>query len=1067
MEFNLTDIYSTYLNDSSELVEDLNADLNQLLDELTDKLAVSPEVMEEEEVFNKAVYLQNSYGDLDTKSRETLLDLVLSGLKEYVKNAHAGLDQSDSSALVALKPTLERYAFLLHWNLNNLDAVVRANAASANPGTGGRPKVPKAITEVSQQLLIALDTICACLRLNLATILPTSSELDTFTALFLRPIFQLMESEILLKNTSVRMHMFKAVSLTVKNHNQQMAVQTSLTQLLIYFEHFPEYLAELLHILYTQYDHLVIMDEILKELSNRDFNANDTKGPKFVSLFLIKLSQLAPMPLVKQMTVLVRLLDTESFTLRCAVVESTGNIIMAIAKHVIEQGEGQDDPERQMAQIHSLMDLIDERVLDVNPYCRVKALQVMTSVCELEAKFTTRRPFMTKAAVNCLRDRSSLVRRNAIKLLNRLVSTHPFGLLHGSQLKLSDWQERLEQVNEELKAALPNRPPAQSENGDESVLINGAELDAPSDDENDDNGDRRKSSASRKSMGENPEIDEELVDRLKLTKKYYTEAIAFIEAIHDGIKEVEKLLFSKAKNEIIESMDFFVLADAYGVTPATVGIRKMIHLIWAKANNDEGQAIQTHLIDCYRNLFFEPPIGMADNDADLLIARNLISLTYGATLAELASLEYLLILAMDKQQLISTGVVKMLWKIYGYQQKEISKSQRRGAVIILGMISKADSSIAKSGLDLLLKIGLGERGRADLGLAKYTCIALQNCVSEKDWKKVRPHGGPPERMAPESEAIRKLGTFLLSSYQNMEWFGVAEQAIKAINDLCESPDVVFSELIRVKAREVFEGTGGETALSQLLFILGEVALKIMVHLERCEALFKRSKIELEKAKAAHKDAQKEEGDDLEMVGGGTSEDDFSEAISYVREKELLYGERSLLARFGEMVSEICKAGLRQRHSEHLSIASTLCLAKFMCVSGKFMLMVLGGMKTNCRNLLRRQFVYHYDSVGAVRQLYHSKQLRHCSGRYCSVLQQYSRREHRLFVPPIARQVRNGAANLPNDLDILDSGRPGKGQGSVRRNGKVLGGSRPTNCRFGTHVLYRVGHKGQCHLQFVY
>lgn len=67
---------------------------------------------------------------------------------------------------------------------------------------------------------------------------------------------------------------------------------------------------------------------------------------------------------------------------------------------------------------------------------------------------------------------------------------------------------------------------------------------------------------------------------------------------------------------------------------------------------------------------------------------------------------------------------------------------------------------------------------------------------------------------------------------------------------------------------------------------------------------------------AKPDANKE-GDDLEMIGG-TSEDDFSEAIALVRyllhhlnatnltsEKELLFGPQSLLARYGPLLVEVC------------------------------------------------------------------------------------------------------------------------------------------------------------------
>lgn len=70
-------------------------------------------------------------------------------------------------------------------------------------------------------------------------------------------------------------------------------------------------MAEFLHILAEQYDYPQLADEILRELSNKEFNSNDTKGPKSVSTFMIKLSELAPRLVIKQVTLLAKQLDSE------------------------------------------------------------------------------------------------------------------------------------------------------------------------------------------------------------------------------------------------------------------------------------------------------------------------------------------------------------------------------------------------------------------------------------------------------------------------------------------------------------------------------------------------------------------------------------------------------------------------------------------------------------------------------------------------------------------------------------------------------------------------------------
>lgn len=70
-------------------------------------------------------------------------------------------------------------------------------------------------------------------------------------------------------------------------------------------------MAEFLHILADTYDYPQLADEILRELSNKEFNSNDTKGPKSVSQFVVKLSELAPRLVIKQMTMLAKQLDSE------------------------------------------------------------------------------------------------------------------------------------------------------------------------------------------------------------------------------------------------------------------------------------------------------------------------------------------------------------------------------------------------------------------------------------------------------------------------------------------------------------------------------------------------------------------------------------------------------------------------------------------------------------------------------------------------------------------------------------------------------------------------------------
>jgi condensin complex subunit 1 len=87
--------------------------------------------------------------------------------------------------------------------------------------------------------------------------------------------------------------------------------QTAINQNLSYFEHLSEPMAEFLQILAEQYDYPQLAEDVLKDLSTKEFNSNDLKGPKSVSTFLTKISELTPHVVIKQMMVLASLLDSE------------------------------------------------------------------------------------------------------------------------------------------------------------------------------------------------------------------------------------------------------------------------------------------------------------------------------------------------------------------------------------------------------------------------------------------------------------------------------------------------------------------------------------------------------------------------------------------------------------------------------------------------------------------------------------------------------------------------------------------------------------------------------------
>ena len=460
--------------------------------------------------------------------------------------------------------------------------------------------------------------------------------------------------------------------------------------------------------------------------------------------------------------------------MRCAILEVCGNLITDLSKQ-------EERNENSKTQINGFFDILEERFLDTNPYCRCRNIQVYMKLCDLEQKFPKRRQVAAQLAARSLEDKSSNVRRNAIKLLGKLVGTHPFSAMHGGRLSHSEWNRRLEAVDVELNALKPpsGSPGLAEKGGKDDETVDTALLDDATEIEPNASSpialtDGQKAAAIKKAAEE--AATSEMMTRLQLTRRYYTEAIRFIDVIEEALPIVCQLLSSKNKSEIIEAMDFFVIADAYKIEAAKTGIRRMLRLIWTKGNSDEGKGVQTHLIDCYKGLFFSAPDNFSENDAANYVARNMISLTFGSTPAELTSLEQLLS-TMMKSELIPEQVITKLWQVYGVQKQEISKNQRRGAIIVLGMLAVADPEIVVKEIGTMLRIGLGPLGQADLPLAKYTCIALQRINSLHDKNK---SSDSVVSKLPNSHAVlTKLAAMVEIVSDSKEWYGRYYQGPKA------------------------------------------------------------------------------------------------------------------------------------------------------------------------------------------------------------------------------------------------------------------------------------------------
>ena len=114
-----------------------------------------------------------------------------------------------------------------------------------------------------------------------------------------------------MKVEKIRVAVYKVICTAVKSHGHTLGAQISIMQSLQYYEHLSEPMAEMLHVLDAEMDHQQLADEILQEIGTKNFNGQDTKGPRSFSKFLVRLAELSPKLVIKKLVVLFNHLDCE------------------------------------------------------------------------------------------------------------------------------------------------------------------------------------------------------------------------------------------------------------------------------------------------------------------------------------------------------------------------------------------------------------------------------------------------------------------------------------------------------------------------------------------------------------------------------------------------------------------------------------------------------------------------------------------------------------------------------------------------------------------------------------
>ncbi|KAJ3394219.1 Condensin complex subunit [Lobulomyces angularis] len=1011
--------------------------VSKLLDDILDAITSNDlSILEPSWYFSIKALLHN-FKLLSNKNSEKLTDSLITAfsfLMDHVKTEESQINPQDFS-----KP-LKVYALLQHWLIelaehrskaeiqelgrNNPDLKKKKKSTLSGAGERSRSKGNINLEKVdiysytwNAFKIKALDNFMSLLTLDLKRIIISVPDRQALISMLIKSITLIMDDADNLKITKIKMNCLSILTVAVIEYNSNFEIRQLVLQSLRE-EHLAEPMAKFFEILVENCNNNKLINEVLMEIKETELTDKDLKEAKILSIFLLNLSELIPKEFLKHMIELKNLLDSQSYTIRCCMLEVTGNLIQYLFST-----RNQNFANNNLFQINSFYEILIERLRDKNAHVRIKDLHVLTKLAEanlIPVKPVNFRIKILSLAINRINDASISVRTNAIKLLVKLIETSPYVMFKQDRAKLSEelFLKRLQQIEENFKSRLPQEydefkkilqfnecPPTTSAEEaveeDEIVKSEIFESEDPNENINKERHSDMKFETTHIDIENNsPQTDSGIENSEALGKLmlYYADGVKYCQKIKDSCKTMLDILSSNKKQEIIEAMNFFVTIHMFGMECSEPGIRRMVHKIWEKevstkptfetqqVNNDGYEekpikgSIKEHLAKCYLEVFFRQYPSQGILEDNFVVAENLIKLTLKMSLAELTSLEQLIIFMVSKGY-VEDSLVDTLWNIFGAGKKNPS-FRRRGALIILSMMGNSNSDIIENNFDLLLKVGLGDVAKDDLLLARQTCVALQYLGKGNKRELSR-------RMPTTHPLFARLCDLMLEvRNQVYSWFSFAQEAVNVIYTLSEHPDVIMGEVIKKLSSSVFsigntEGMDmdmvtktfsaglnisesstksgedetmrsenvckrefgnseeGENVsafeLSKLCFVVGHVAIKQIVYLELIESEWKQRKNSADSLKTPKKNQS-----DLDLVSG-TVEDEFTEAINIIREKEILFGENSLLAVFGPLIVFICNNN-SSFADETLQTIATLTLSKFMCISSEF-----------CENNLRLLF----------------------------------------------------------------------------------------------------------------
>ena len=891
-------------------------------------------------------------------------------------------------------------------------------AATSAPGAGKADKKaakkPKGAPLVEwkweEQRERVMHVMAGVLDADLWNLFRPRQPSEAFLGLFTKLGCLALESQPALRSKITKGAAFSMLGACALKWGQLENVTTALVHLLNKHEHLPGPIAECAAIAADRFENARLAAALLREVASVDpaeykrQQLSDAKGVSAVGVFVAELAQRMPKTTMTNISLLLPHLDGEAYSLRSALVTVLGHLICSDASSgslTEERDRSTSDASAPLLRAkQGFLDLLVERVHDVSAFTRARVLQTWASMAEKKAVPLSHWLVVADLAIGRLGDKSALVRKAAMHLLAVMLGFNPFA----PQLPSSAFASSLKEYEAKLAQMAPPPPeetpeaPETVPEGDEEPAQQGDTEQPDGKDEKDEedakepsetpDGAAQGATENETPRATQPELDGG-VEAVRTMVAALKTALGFAVQMGGAVGVLCRLLSSSTPSDAIEATGLLVRLRQFGVDGADEGVRRMLGLVFSR-----DVAVRDAAVEAVDVLF------LSGADSPVAAAAALAEVASASALGELAALEEVLkLLVADGRVPPDGAVVRATWALA--TAREASDTARAAAFTVLAMASATAPEVvvphvdhAAAALERACRVGDGALARAAAAL-----LARARPGGNAGTKESAGVASPA--LAPDGVVFAALAKVLSpgSSLSGRAWYPAAEQSIAALYALHPDPEGAASDVIRSFAAAAFNpkkkdadaestdakqgedaaggGSDAETEeaslekkapatsaasavdaaqLSRFLFVLGEVGLRHLVHVEGLGRAVRRARVARDRAAAEASEAAaaagKSGGEEAELAAalgqGAVGEDLELDNAREACEAELLdfhsasakearskQSGKGLVAAYAPVVVALCGHPAVAEGHPLLRGAALAALSRLMAIDGGF------------------------------------------------------------------------------------------------------------------------------------